>query len=46
MTTKSPDLNLLPIVVALYDQLSVSRAAQHLRMSQPSVSKALRRYRP
>ena len=45
MTTKSPDLNLLPIVVALYDQLSVSRAAQHLRMSQPSVSKALRRLR-
>ena len=45
MTTKSPDLNLLPIVVALYDQLSVSRAAEHLGMSQPSVSKALRRLR-
>jgi DNA-binding transcriptional LysR family regulator len=39
------DLNLLPIVVALYDELSVSRAAQELGMSQPAVSKALRRLR-
>jgi DNA-binding transcriptional LysR family regulator len=42
---KTPDLNLLPIAVALYDELSVSRAARHLRMSQPAVSKALRRLR-
>lgn len=42
---KTPDLNLLPIVVALYDELSVSRAARHLGMSQPAVSKALRRLR-
>jgi len=42
---KSPDLNLLPIVIALYDELSVSRAARHLGMSQPAVSKALRRLR-
>ena len=45
MTGKFPDLNLLPIVVSLYDELSVSRAAQQLGMSQPSVSKALRRLR-
>jgi DNA-binding transcriptional LysR family regulator len=41
----NPDLNLLPIVVALYDELSVSRAARRLGMSQPAVSKALRRLR-
>jgi DNA-binding transcriptional LysR family regulator len=41
----APDLNLLPIVVALYDELSVSRAAQQMGMSQPAVSKALRRLR-
>jgi DNA-binding transcriptional LysR family regulator len=40
-----PDLNLLPIAVALYDELSVSRAARRLGMSQPAVSKALRRLR-
>ncbi|HET9568674.1 MAG TPA: LysR family transcriptional regulator, partial [Vicinamibacterales bacterium] len=39
------DLNLLPIVVALYEELSVSRAARQLGMSQPAVSKALRRLR-
>ena len=44
-TTKTPDLNLLPIAVALYDELSVSRAARRLGMSQPAVSKALRRLR-
>jgi DNA-binding transcriptional LysR family regulator len=42
---KNPDLNLLPIVIALYDELSVSRAARQLGMSQPAVSKALRRLR-
>jgi DNA-binding transcriptional LysR family regulator len=45
LTTKAPDLNLLPIAVALYDELSVSRAARRLGMSQPAVSKALRRLR-
>ena len=45
MTMKSPDLNLLPIAFALYDQLSVSRAARLLGMSQPAVSMALRRMR-
>jgi DNA-binding transcriptional LysR family regulator len=45
VATKRPDLNLLPIAVALYDELSVSRAARRLGMSQPAVSKALRRLR-
>ncbi|HLG54552.1 MAG TPA: LysR family transcriptional regulator [Vicinamibacterales bacterium] len=45
MAPKQPDLNLLPIVVALYDDLSVSRAARRLGMSQPAVSKALGRLR-
>ena len=39
------DLNLLPIAVALYDELSVSRAARRLGMSQPAVSRALARLR-
>jgi DNA-binding transcriptional LysR family regulator len=45
LAPKTPDLNLLPIAVALYDELSVSRAARQLGMSQPAVSKALRRLR-
>src|SRR5687768_1223179 len=45
VATKTPDLNLLPIAVALYDELSVSQAARRLGMSQPAVSKALRRLR-
>jgi DNA-binding transcriptional LysR family regulator len=45
MVTKIPDLNLLPIAIALYDELSVSRAARRLGMSQPGVSRALRRLR-
>jgi DNA-binding transcriptional LysR family regulator len=42
---KQLDLNLLPIAVALYDELSVSRAARRLGVSQPAVSRALRRLR-
>jgi DNA-binding transcriptional LysR family regulator len=42
---KPPDLNLLPIAFALYDELNVSRAAKVLGMSQPAVSMALRRLR-
>jgi len=42
---KTPDLNLLPIAFALYDELSVSRAARLLGMSQPAVSMALKRMR-
>jgi DNA-binding transcriptional LysR family regulator len=45
LAPKHTDLNLLPIAVALYDELSVSRAARQLGMSQPAVSKALRRLR-
>ena len=39
------DLNLLPIAFALYDELSVSKAARVLGMSQPAVSMALKRMR-
>ena len=42
---KKVDLNLLPIAVALYDELGVGRAAQVLGMSQPAVSMALRKLR-
>jgi len=45
LAAKTPDLNLLPIAIALYDELSVSRTARRLGMSQPAVSKALRRLR-
>jgi DNA-binding transcriptional LysR family regulator len=45
LTARISDLNLLPIAVALYDELNVSRAARQLGMSQPAVSKALRRLR-
>ena len=45
MAIKQLDLNLLPIAVALYDELSVSRAARRLGVSQPAVSRALRRLR-
>jgi DNA-binding transcriptional LysR family regulator len=45
VASKHLDLNLLPIAVALYDELSVSRTAQRLGMSQPGVSRALRRLR-
>jgi DNA-binding transcriptional LysR family regulator len=39
------DLNLLPILVALHDERSVSVAAQRLGMSQPGLSTALARLR-
>src|SRR5437868_14832085 len=42
---KKLDLNLVPIVLALYDQRSVSRAAEALGMSQPAVSMALKKMR-
>src|SRR5262245_56992716 len=45
VATRTLDLNLLPIAFALYDELSVSRAARLLGMSQPAVSMALRRMR-
>ena len=45
MATRKFDLNLLPIIVALYDERSVTLAAKRLGMSQPAVSKALARGR-
>jgi DNA-binding transcriptional LysR family regulator len=39
------DLNLLPVLVAIYEHGSVSAAAQHLGISQPSVSMALAKLR-
>jgi DNA-binding transcriptional LysR family regulator len=45
VTTKHLDLNLLRIAFALHDELSVSRAARLLGMSQPAVSMALRKMR-
>ena len=45
MAPKTLDFNLLPIAIALYDELSVSRTARRLGMSQPAVSHALRRLR-
>ena len=42
---KNFDLNLLRVVVALYDAGSVGRAAQALGMSQPAMSAALARLR-
>jgi len=45
LAPKTLDFNLLPIAIALYDELSVSRTARRLGMSQPAVSHALRRLR-
>ncbi|HTU65291.1 MAG TPA: LysR family transcriptional regulator [Steroidobacteraceae bacterium] len=42
---RSFDLNLLPVLVAIHENGSVSAAAQHLGMSQPSVSNALAKLR-
>ncbi len=39
------DLNLLPILLALYEERSVTKAARKLGMSQPSVSVSLKRLR-
>ncbi len=39
------DLNLLPVALAIYEERSVSRAAQKLGMSQPTVSVALNKLR-
>lgn len=42
---KNTELNLIPIFVAIYEELSLSRAATRLQISQPAVSKALARLR-
>jgi DNA-binding transcriptional LysR family regulator len=43
--TRSFDLNLLPVLVTIYDHGSVSAAASHLGLSQSAVSAALSRLR-
>jgi DNA-binding transcriptional LysR family regulator len=45
MPVKKLDLNILPIARALFEEHSVSRAAEKLGMSQPAVSRALSRMR-
>ncbi|PMH42212.1 LysR family transcriptional regulator [Vibrio sp. 10N.286.49.B3] len=42
---KSTEFNLIPIFVAIYEEKSLSKAAQRLDISQPAVSKALARLR-
>ncbi|ORE86649.1 LysR family transcriptional regulator, partial [Aurantimonas sp. 22II-16-19i] len=39
------DLNLLPVLVALMEERSVTRAANRLGMTQPALSNALNRLR-
>jgi DNA-binding transcriptional LysR family regulator len=45
MLARKLDLNLLPIACMLFEQRSVSRAAEKLGLSQPAVSRALQRMR-
>lgn len=45
MTRTKLDLNLLPVACVLFEQRSVSRAAEKLGISQPAVSRALKRMR-
>jgi DNA-binding transcriptional LysR family regulator len=45
MAKKQLDLNLLPIARMLFEERSESRAAEKLGMSQPAVSRALKRMR-
>lgn len=42
---KNTELNLIPIFVAIYEELSLSKAAVRMQISQPAVSKALARLR-
>lgn len=42
---KSTELNLIPFFVAVYEEQSMSKAAHRLGVSQPAVSKALKRLR-
>ena len=42
---RSTELNLIPIFVAIYEERSLSRAATRMEISQPAVSKALKRLR-
>lgn len=42
---KTTELNLIPIFVAIYEEQSLSKAAKRLSISQPAVSKSLKRLR-
>ncbi|ASI92256.1 LysR family transcriptional regulator [Vibrio mediterranei] len=42
---KNTELNLIPVFVAIYEEQSLSSAASRLGISQPAVSKALKRLR-
>ncbi|PMG70584.1 hypothetical protein BCU84_03155 [Shewanella sp. 10N.286.51.B7] len=42
---KNTDLNLIPIFVAIYEECSLSKSANRLNITQPAVSKALKRLR-
>ncbi|MEC6796376.1 LysR family transcriptional regulator [Photobacterium sp. S4TG1] len=42
---KSTELNLIPIFVAIYEEKNLSKAAARMNVSQPAVSKALKRLR-
>lgn len=42
---KNTELNLIPVFVAIYEEQSLSSAATRLGISQPAVSKALKRLR-
>jgi len=42
---KSTELNLIPIFVAIYEEKNLSKAAIRMNISQPAVSKALKRLR-
>lgn len=42
---KSTELNLIPIFVAIFEERSLSKAAVRMDISQPAVSKALKRLR-
>ncbi|ANO34467.1 LysR family transcriptional regulator [Vibrio breoganii] len=42
---KSTELNLIPFFVAVYEESSMSKAANRLGVSQPAVSKSLKRLR-
>jgi LysR family transcriptional regulator, transcriptional activator for leuABCD operon len=45
LNLRSVDLNLLPVFEAVYEEQSLSRAAERLAMTQPAVSHALARLR-
>lgn len=42
---KNTELNLIPIFVAIYEEKNLSKAAARMNISQPAVSKALKRLR-